>query len=199
MWLSAGYRRSLSKIICSQKSSSVFATIIRPSSRYLHRVVHTIFQVLENLKYVPSVFLDVSSAFDRVWHRDFSIKSNHISSPLYFDCYPPISLIATFTSTSVLNIPINIPLLQVFPWQKCTGFRRQSSRKIKRTNFANISRHIYLNQFSEDPVQWIRTIFLFSSCLHCFLSFLVVLFFYLLQTWDKECLLEHILYCWCYI
>jgi hypothetical protein len=35
----------------------------------IHRVVDTITQALENREYAPAVFLNVSTAFDRVWHH----------------------------------------------------------------------------------------------------------------------------------
>ena len=34
----------------------------------VHRVVHEIAQALENKEFAPAIFLDVSVAFDKVWH-----------------------------------------------------------------------------------------------------------------------------------
>lgn len=49
----------------------------------IHRVVHSISQALENKEYAPTAFLDVSSAFDKVWHEGLLHKiSPHFPAPL---------------------------------------------------------------------------------------------------------------------
>lgn len=40
----------------------------------VHRLVHTISQSLEKKQFAPAVFLDVSNAFDRVWHQGLMYK-----------------------------------------------------------------------------------------------------------------------------
>ncbi|CAG7725662.1 unnamed protein product, partial [Allacma fusca] len=40
----------------------------------VHRAVNTITQALEKKQFAPAVFLDVSCAFDRVWHEGLIIK-----------------------------------------------------------------------------------------------------------------------------
>jgi hypothetical protein len=39
-----------------------------------HRLTHTILKALNNKEYCTSVFLDVSQAFDRVWHPGLLYK-----------------------------------------------------------------------------------------------------------------------------
>jgi hypothetical protein len=38
------------------------------TTQQCHRITHTILKALNNKEYCTSVFLDVSQAFDRVWH-----------------------------------------------------------------------------------------------------------------------------------
>lgn len=46
----------------------------------IHRVVHVILQAFENKEFAPAVFLDMSVAFDKVWHEGFIQKiKNHFS------------------------------------------------------------------------------------------------------------------------
>ena len=46
-----------------------------------HRITHTILKVINNKEYLTSVFLDVSQAFDRVWHPGLLYKvKNRLST-----------------------------------------------------------------------------------------------------------------------
>ena len=50
----------------------------------VHRLCHTIYTAFEAKQYCTSAFLDVSQAFDNVWHDGLLYKIKHIL-PLYFD------------------------------------------------------------------------------------------------------------------
>jgi hypothetical protein len=49
-----------------------------------HRIVDTINKALEDKNYCPAVFLDVSQAFDKVWHRGLLLKIQQTLPPKYF-------------------------------------------------------------------------------------------------------------------
>ena len=65
-----------------QKDSSVCKLI---------HIVHTIYEALENGKEVRAIFLDISKAFDKVWHEGllFKLKQIGIGGPLlnWFQTY----------------------------------------------------------------------------------------------------------------
>lgn len=47
----------------------------------VHRIVHSISQALEKKEFAPAVFLDVSSAFDKVWHSGLINKLYALFTP----------------------------------------------------------------------------------------------------------------------
>ncbi len=47
----------------------------------IHRVIHVILQALENKEFAPAVFLDISAAFDKVWHEGLIHKIKDHFSP----------------------------------------------------------------------------------------------------------------------
>jgi retron-type reverse transcriptase len=49
-----------------------------------HRIVDTINKTLEDKKYCPAVFLDVTQAFDKVWHRGLLLKIQQTLPKKYF-------------------------------------------------------------------------------------------------------------------
>jgi hypothetical protein len=49
-----------------------------------HRLVDTINKALEDKNYCPAVFLDVSQAFNKVWHRGLLLKIQQTFPPKYF-------------------------------------------------------------------------------------------------------------------
>ncbi len=49
----------------------------------VHRLTHHISQSIENGEFCPTVFLDISSAFDRVWHDGLISKLSKIIPPAY--------------------------------------------------------------------------------------------------------------------
>jgi hypothetical protein len=49
-----------------------------------HRIIHTIHKALEDKQYCASVFLDVSQAFDKVWHAGFLFKIKKVFPIQYF-------------------------------------------------------------------------------------------------------------------
>jgi hypothetical protein len=67
----------LQKIIAEQALIPNIQFGFRPKHstvEQIHRVMHKILQALENKEFAPSIFLDVSCAFDRVWHDGFIYK-----------------------------------------------------------------------------------------------------------------------------
>ncbi len=68
------------------------------TTEQIHRVVHSISQALENKEYAPTAFLNVSSAFDKVWHKGFLHKiSPYFPSPL-------ILLLSSYLSQCTLQV-----------------------------------------------------------------------------------------------
>jgi hypothetical protein len=49
-----------------------------------HRIIHTIHQTLEDKQYCTSVFLDVSQAFNKVWHAGLFFKVKKVFPIQYF-------------------------------------------------------------------------------------------------------------------
>jgi hypothetical protein len=49
-----------------------------------HRIIHAIHQALEDKQYCTSVFLDVSQAFDKVWHAGLLFKIKKVFPIQYF-------------------------------------------------------------------------------------------------------------------
>jgi hypothetical protein len=49
-----------------------------------HRIIHTIHQALEDKQYCTSVFIDVSQAFDKVWHAGLLFKIKKVFPTQYF-------------------------------------------------------------------------------------------------------------------
>lgn len=54
------------------------------TTEQIHRVCNHIYQSLEEKKYCSAVFLDISQAFDRVWHRGLLYKVRKIIPHTYF-------------------------------------------------------------------------------------------------------------------
>jgi hypothetical protein len=50
-----------------------------------HRVADTINKALENRQFCPAAFLDVSQAFDKVWHPGLLYKIKQILPTRYFN------------------------------------------------------------------------------------------------------------------
>jgi hypothetical protein len=49
----------------------------------VHRIVHSINKAMEGKQYCSAVFLDVSQAFDRVWHKGLIYKIHQLLPPIY--------------------------------------------------------------------------------------------------------------------
>ena len=73
------------KIILSRLNSIIHEKNLLPSIQFgfrtnhstieqINRVTDTILQAIENKEFAPTVFLDVSCAFDKVWHEDLIHK-----------------------------------------------------------------------------------------------------------------------------
>ena len=50
-----------------------------------HRLTTIINKTLEDRQYCSSVFLDISQAFDKVWHKGLLLKIQETLPPAYFD------------------------------------------------------------------------------------------------------------------
>ena len=79
------------------------------TTEQIHRVVHTISQALENKEYAPTAFLDVSNAFDKVWHEGLIHKiTPHFTSPLCL-------LISSYLSRRTFQVFIGAEHSGIFP------------------------------------------------------------------------------------
>jgi len=50
------------------------------TTEQVHRVVHKIAQVLENKEFAPAIFLEVSSAFNKVWYHGSNLQNTAVFS-----------------------------------------------------------------------------------------------------------------------
>lgn len=89
------FAKILEKLILKRILPSIAANSIIPNSQFgfrsahstiqqVHRVVDAISYSLEKKLYCTSVFLDVSQAFDRVWHDGLLFKLKKFLHPTYF-------------------------------------------------------------------------------------------------------------------
>lgn len=58
----------------------------------IHLVVNSISPVLENKEFASAIFLDISNAFDKVWHEDHYTTSWSRSLQRYENSYDRISM-----------------------------------------------------------------------------------------------------------
>ena len=65
-----------------------------------HRLTNTILKAFENRKYSSAVFLDISQAFDKVWHPGLLQKNSTNLTPTIF--HPPTFLLTTSLPCSLL-------------------------------------------------------------------------------------------------
>ena len=77
----------LEKIVCEQLGEQVERHLPEKQSGFrkadgtvpqLTRLLHTMYEALDNGKNVFAVFYDLSKAFDRVWHRGLLAKMEHL-------------------------------------------------------------------------------------------------------------------------
>lgn len=66
-----------------------------------HRIADRIHHTLENKEYCPAVFLDISQAFDKVWHQGLLYKIKQILPPQYF------KLLSSYLSKREFNVKVN--------------------------------------------------------------------------------------------
>jgi hypothetical protein len=75
-----------------------------------HRIIHTIPQALEDKQYCTSVFLDVSQAFDKVWHAGLLFKIKKVFPIQYFrllKLYLTVNSEQELMKTYPANTPFN--------------------------------------------------------------------------------------------
>jgi hypothetical protein len=76
-----------------------------------HRIIHTIHQALEDKQYPSSVFLDVSQAFNKVWHAALLFKVKKVYPILYFrllKSYLTVNSEQELTRKYPANTPLNL-------------------------------------------------------------------------------------------
>ena len=75
---------SMFKFFTENNLISLHQSGVKPGDNQLLSITHQIFKSLDNGHEVRSVFLDMSKAFDKVWHKGliFKLKQNGISSNL---------------------------------------------------------------------------------------------------------------------
>jgi hypothetical protein len=88
----------------SHTTNSISAILIQQC----HRIVHIINKSFEDKKYCPSVFLDISQAFDKVWHDGLLYKLKH-SLPSY------LKLIKSYLNGRQFRTRVNDEFSNVFP------------------------------------------------------------------------------------
>lgn len=54
------------------------------TTQQIHRIVDKISSSFESKQFCPAVFLEISQAFDRVWHDGLLFKLKHFLPSLYF-------------------------------------------------------------------------------------------------------------------
>lgn len=74
----------------------------------VHRLCHTIYTAFEAKQYCTSVFLDISQAFDKVWHDGLLYKVKHIL-PLYY------SLMRSYLSARTFHTRVRNSTSTTFP------------------------------------------------------------------------------------
>lgn len=79
------------------------------TTQQLHRVVDYIASGLEHKHYISGVFLDVSQAFDRVWHQGLLVKLKKILPDTYY------RIIQSFLSHRFFAVRENNTLSSVYP------------------------------------------------------------------------------------
>jgi len=88
------FSKILEKIILKRIYPIILDKKILPNSQFdfrnkhssfhqIHRIVDTIASSLEQKQFCSSAFLDVSQAFDRVWHDGLLYKLRFLPTPLY--------------------------------------------------------------------------------------------------------------------
>ena len=69
-----------------------------------HRLTDIILKAFEDRKYCPAVFLDVSQAFDKVWHPDLPLKIQQTLPQQYF------TLLQSYLQHRYLEFRPSLPL-----------------------------------------------------------------------------------------
>jgi hypothetical protein len=93
----------------------------------VHRIVNEIATSLEGKKYCNAVFLDISQAFDRIWHRGLLFKSKHNLTNNYYLLLKSIlrignSQLGTTTSYLTINQSKQVSHKEVFLDHCCSYF-----------------------------------------------------------------------------
>jgi hypothetical protein len=68
----------------NSKGENIGFRKIDGTTQQIHRVTNVINKALEDRKYCAAMFLDVSQAFERVWHSDLLYKIKQFLPPPYF-------------------------------------------------------------------------------------------------------------------
>jgi hypothetical protein len=74
-----------------------------------HRLVDTINNATENHQYCTAAFLDISQAFDKVWHSGILFKIKHILPPGYYN------LMKSYLQVRTYKIKFNTETLKLHP------------------------------------------------------------------------------------
>ena len=75
----------------------------------VHRIMQAINKTFENKQYCSGVFLDISQAFDKVWHPGLIYKIKHVFPPAYFN------LLKSYLSRRTFQTKVNEEKSDYFP------------------------------------------------------------------------------------
>jgi hypothetical protein len=81
------------------------------TTQQIHRIIHKINQALEDKQYCTSVFIDVSQAFDKVWHEGLLFKIKKVLPIKYF------RILKSYLSDREFRTRVNEEVSRTFPIQ----------------------------------------------------------------------------------
>jgi len=136
-----------------------------------HRITHTILKVINNKEYLTSVFLDVSQAFDRVWHPGLLYKVKNRLSTFF-------PLLKSYLSNRQFRTRIKGEVSTLFPIN--SGVRQGSVLGPKLYLLFTSDRpqapNVMIGTFADDPVilTYHTDVLRVSSCLQEYLNILQI-------------------------
>jgi len=80
-----------------------------------HRLTDVINKALEEQQYCSAVFLDVSQAFDEVWHQGLLLKIKQTLHPVYFNLLKSYSQNRYFVTHTTTKLHLHSQCSQVSP------------------------------------------------------------------------------------
>jgi RNase P subunit RPR2 len=112
-----------------------------------HRIVDVINKSIENQQYCTAAFLDVTKAFDRVWHKCLLVKIKHTLPPRYF------KLLTAYLHNREFEVKVADSVSKRY-----IGFRRAVSSahcyKCYTLLYLPVSGGLIVGTFSDDTAIW---------------------------------------------